>query len=290
MFPMHRWCLLSTRAAAIAVATFFMVSAPGAEAEAEAEANASEGKPAASSRGFYLRAGIGIDWSRETRFMDRNCASAPPAPAALYGCGQGSDGAPLRAVGDFGSMIGFEIGVGHFTAPSLRLEGTVRHRPHFSFDGYANFTQDTTFKRMVSADASSLSAMVAAYLDLPELGVPRLGPFSPFIGGGIGVSRIEVGETRMGHPDAGTTTIVPGGDRVNFAWMLTAGIARPIGERATLDFSWRYTDLGTVETGQDKLRIAYRDGRPTRVFDFDLERTRAELKSHGLGVSVRYAF
>ena len=194
--------------------------------------------------------------------MDRNCASAPPAPAALYGCGEGTDGAPLRSVGDFGSMIGFEIGVGHFTAPFLRLEGTVRYRPHFSFDGYANFRQDTTFKRMVSADASSLSAMVAAYLDLPELGVPRLGPFSPFVGGGIGVSRIEIGETRMGHPDAGTTTIVPGGDRVNFAWMLTAGIARPIGERATLDFSWRYTDSGTVETGQDKLGIAYRVGDP----------------------------
>ena len=282
MLPMHRWCLLSARAAAIAVATFFMVSAP--------EAEASEGKPVVSSRGFYLRAGIGIDWSRETRFMDRNCSSTPPAPAALYGCGQGTDGAPLRSAGDFGSMIGFEIGVGHFTAPFLRLEGTVQHRPHFSFDGHANFTQDTTFKRMVSADASSLSAMVAAYLDLPELGVPRLGPFSPFVGGGIGVARIEIGETRMGHPDAETTTIVPGGDRVNFAWMLTAGIARPIGERATLDFSWRYTDSGTVETGRDKLRIAYRDGRPTRVFDFDLGRTRAPLKSHGLGVSVRYAF
>ena len=160
----------------------------------------------------------------------------------------------------------------------------------FSFDGYANFTQDNAFKRMVSADASSISAMIATYLDLPELGVPRLGPFSPFVGGGIGVSHIRIDETRMGHPDARTTTIVPAGDRVNFAWMLTTGIATPVGERAILDFSWRYTDTGTVETGQDNLRIAYRDGRPTRVFDFDLEKTRANLRSHGLHVSVRYAF
>ena len=72
--------------------------------------------------------------------------------------------------------------------------------------------------------------------------------------------------------------------------MLTTGIATPVGERVILDFSWRYTDTGTVETGQDNLRIAYRDGRPTRVFDFDLEKTRANLRSHGLHVSVRYAF
>ena len=42
--------------------------------------------------------------------------------------------------------------------------------------------------------------MLAAYVDLPQLGLPRLGPFSPFIGGGVGASYIDIGKTRSGEP------------------------------------------------------------------------------------------
>ena len=57
---------------------------------------------------FYLRAGIGIDWSDDTRFTDENCMTDASAP--LYGCGEGPDGAPLNSSGDFGTMVGLEVG------------------------------------------------------------------------------------------------------------------------------------------------------------------------------------
>ena len=50
----------------------------------------------------YLRAGIGFDRPAETRFMDKDCSSV--SPAALYGCGTGGDGAPLRSLGEFGGL------------------------------------------------------------------------------------------------------------------------------------------------------------------------------------------
>ena len=95
--------------------------------------------------------------------------------------------------------------------------------------------------------------MVAAFADLEELGAPRIGPFAPFIGGGVGIARNRIGETRMVFPK--TMTIVPGASRTDVAWMATAGLETALSERATLGIAWRYTDLGTVETGRDTARV-----------------------------------
>ena len=242
--------------------------------------------------GFYLRAGFALDWSKETQFKDK--AGACVSPTHLYLPRQGvcnrlgNDGAPLSSVGDFGAIAGFEVGAGYAAAPFLRLEGAVQYRPSYSFRGRSNFLDvPLEHRQAVSAEVSSLSAMLGVYLDLLGLGRPRVGPFSPFVGGGIGLSRIDIDETRMQLPK--TTTIVPGGRRVNLAWMLTAGVAKSLGERMTLDLAWRFTDSGTVETGRGKGRVVWRDGS-REPLTFDLAETRADLTSHGLHVSIRYAF
>ena len=226
--------------------------------------------PTPTSRNdFYLRAGLVLDKPEKTRFKDTDCTST--SPAALYGCGNGIDNAPLSSLGDFGTTAGFELGLGYAATPALRLEALIQYRPNFSFEGRANFTQ-TTDQQAVSADLSSLIGMLAAYLDLPELGLPRPGPFSPFIGAGGGLSRINIDETHMAFPK--TTTIVPGGQRGNFAWMLVAGFAASPGEKVTLDLAWRYTDYGAVETGRAKGRIVWRDGNRDPL-EIDLAGTRA---------------
>ena len=166
-----------------------------------------------SPEDFYLVTGVVFDWSGKTRFKDKDCSSA--SPNALYGCGTGVDGAPLSSLGDFGPMAGFNLGVGYVVVPALRLEAVIQYRPGFSFEGRANFVQPkATDRQAVSANLASLSGMLAAYLDLAESGLPRLGPFSPFTGGGVGLSRIGIDETRMAFLK--TTTVVPRGTTVNF--------------------------------------------------------------------------
>ena len=86
-----------------------------------------------------------------------------------------------------------------------------------------------------------------------------------------------------------TTTIVSGGQRTNLAWMLTAGVSIPLRERVTLDLAWRYTDYGAVQTGKGRGRIVWRDGSRAPL-ELDLAPTKAELASHGLMLSLRYAF
>ena len=154
----------------------------------------------------YLRAGIGLDRPAETAFTDRNCSST--APAALYGCGRGDDGTPYRSRGDFGTVPVLDVGRGYLAAPVARLEVLVEYRPRFSFEGHANFLEPSR-RQSVAPDLSSLSGMVAGYVDLPGLGLPKIGPFGPFIGVGVGIVRTRIGQTRMTFPRTRTrlTTI-----------------------------------------------------------------------------------
>ena len=271
---------LRTAIAAACVATAMPSMAVAQTAGAASAAQVSSG--ATASNDFYVLAGFVLDRSGETRFTDRDCSS----PMHLYGCATGIDDAPLGSLGDFGTMAGLELGGGYVAAPFLRLEATVQYRPSFSFEGRANFLQ-TAGDQSVSAELSSLSGMLAAYLDLPLLGLPQPGPFSPFIGGGIGLSLIDIDETRMEFPR--TTTVVPGERRVNPAVMTTAGVAMFSGRAVTLDLAWRYADFGTVETGKAGGRVVWRDGSRDPL-EIDLDKTRANLSSHELRISVRYAF
>ena len=259
-----------------------------AGAGTESASAESGAKPAAvgttTTDAYYVRAGVALDWPEEARFTDEDCASE--SPDALYGCGNGPDGVPYNTLGDFGTMAGFELGVGRVATPLLRLEAVVQYRPDASFEGRANYLEATR-RQEVRTDVSSLIALVAAYADLPELGVPRFGPFSPFAGAGVGLSRLEVGETRMEFPR--TTTIVPGGTRTNLAWMVTAGVAVALSERMTLDIAWRYTDFGTVRTDHGQGWVVWRDGS-REPLELDLAETRADLSSHGVLASLRYAF
>ena len=170
--------------------------------------------------------------------------------------------------------------------PATRLEVLVEYRPRLDFEGRANFLEPDR-RQEVTADLSTVSAMLAGHVDLPGLGLPRLGPFDPFVGAGAGVARTRIGETRMMFPK--TTTIVPGAHRTGFAWMVTAGLATALNERATLELAWRYTDLGTVHTGRGEGRVVWRDGS-REPLPLDLAATRASLRTHGLRLSVRYAF
>ena len=276
MRPSHT----SSLRAVLFAAAAFLAFAP-AEA-AEAERRSARATP--PSNGFYLRAGLAIDRSASARFQDRDCRA--PRPGHFYGCGPGVDGAPYSSSGDFGTVNGFELGIGTLAFSPVRLEASVQYRPSFSFDGEHNYSRRRP--RSVSAGTSSRTAFLSVYLDLPGPGANRIGSFRPFVGGGVGLSRIEIDDTRIEFPI--TVVTLPGARRTNFAWMVTTGVAAPLGERATLDLAWRYTNSGTVETGRGTGRTDCRTEGCGLASEYPVPETRADLRSHGLSLSVRYAF
>ena len=236
---------------------------------------------AAGAGDLYLRGGLGFDRPRNTVFVDEDCSST--APAALYGCGTGGDGAPFRSAGAFGTVPAVELALGAATG-AVRFEAQFEYRPDFAFAGRANFLAPEQ-RQSVSANLSSVSGMLAGFVDLAALGLPAPGPFAPFVGAGIGAVHTRIGKTTMTFPT--TTTTVPGGTRTGLAWMATAGVAVALGERVALDLAWRYTDLGAIRTKRGPGRVVWRDGsREPRPLD--LAPTRARLAGHGVRLSLRY--
>ena len=238
---------------------------------------------AAAADGYYFRGGIGMDRPGDTAFTDTDCASE--VPAALYGCGTGGDGAPHRSTGQFGTVPAVELGLGH-AAGSMRFEVLVEYRPDFDFDGQANFLAPGR-RQEVSASLSSVSGMLAGFVDLHAFGLPAAGPVVPFVGGGVGLARTRIGATTMTFPK--TSTTVPGGSRTGPAWMVTAGVAVALDARISLDLAWRYSDLGDIRTPRGPGRVVWRDGS-REPLPLDLAPTQARLRGHGLRLSLRYAF
>ena len=237
----------------------------------------------AAAGDYYLRGGIGLDRPGNTVFTDVDCAAT--APVALYGCGTGGDGARFRSLGDFGMAPSIELGLGH-AAGAVRFELLVEYRPDFAFRGRANFLAPAR-RQSVSAELSSVSGMLAGFVDLAGFGVSGPGRFAPFVGVGIGAAHTRIGKTVMTFP--ATTTIVPAGSRTGRAWMATAGFAVALNGRVSLELSWRYTDLGEVRTGRGAGRVVWRDGSREPLL-LDLVPTKARLAGHGVRLSLRYAF
>ena len=233
---------------------------------------------AAEAQG-YLRAGVGIALDAPARFTDVDCEGV--MPAALYGCGTGGDGEPLRSAGEFAASGALELGAGYAVRPAVRLELRVTYRPTVTFEGRANFLAPER-EQSVTAEGSSLAGLIEAEFDLPTPGGREFAGFRPFAGVGIGRVRHRLGETRMRFP--ATETFVPGASRTAWTWAVTAGMARPLGKRTALELAWRYTDQGDVETGTGGGRVEWRDG--SRSLPLDLAPTRASLVHHGVRLSI----
>ena len=180
---------------------------------------------------YYLRGSIGLDRPGEAVFTDTDCSST--SPAALYGCGIGGDGAPYRSAGEFGTVPTVALGLGYGFG-AVRFEALVEYRPQYTFEGRANFLAPDR-RQGVSAKLSSVTGILAGFVDLTGLGLPKPGPFAPFLGAGIGAVHTRIGKTTMTFP--ATTTTVRGGSRTGLARMATAGVALALSERVTLDLA-----------------------------------------------------
>ena len=71
--------------------------------------------------------------------------------------------------------------------------------------------------------------------------------------------------------------------------MLSAGLSVSLTRWLAVDLAWRYTDYGAVETAGGEGQVVWRDGsRDPR--DLDLQKTKGDLRGHGLIASLRYSF
>lgn len=238
----------------------------------------------AQTPGPYLRAMIGYDWSAAAMFQDRDCMTVH-TPSYYFGCGAGVDGvAPIAARGWFGSSPAFEIGIGTYAAPAIRIEAVLGLRPGFAFSGNANFV-GVSGAQPVSGAAGQAGVMGFVYADLGTM-MGHDGPLQPYVGFGVGLSRNVIGEMRYDFPTLNQPrySLMPGGVNYDVAVAVAAGLSYRASERLTIDLGWRWTRFGVVETEEGTLFIQ----RPASQLLIPIDNTWAVLKASGVTLSLRW--
>ncbi len=91
-----------------------------------------------------------------------------------------------------------------------------------------------------TADISAWTLLVNGYIDFDTGG--RL---TPYIGGGVGVSRLTTSNVAFVNPDF-TTGTWTGMTTWNFAWALMAGATVDVTDNILIDLNYRYVHLGNA--------------------------------------------
>ena len=206
-----------------------------------------------SRAGFYVRGDIGAA-------LFATPTATLPAPVGRF------RSPSIDPAVTFGAGLGYDFGGWLRTDVTLDAVGSGGFSARSVCAGCAGggFTRER-------ADVSALAALLNAYVEFD--GVVR-----PYVGGGIGVSRVEATDWRTTRPD-GRTGRRPDAEGWNFAWALAGGVGFDVADNVTLDAGYRYLTLGSAETG----RTAIGGGGRGRA---ELEDVAVHLVR--LGVQVRF--
>jgi len=134
----------------------------------------------------------------------------------------------------FSSAPTFQVGIGYEVNDYFRMDGTIQYRGKADFDALDRYDTDGDGvwdgTNQYEAEKSEWVLMANAYFDLGTFA-----GITPYLGGGIGASRNAIdGYQDINTPNQGVAY---------------AGLAMDITERATIDFSYSYMDLGDAQTG-----------------------------------------
>ena len=229
--------------------------------------------------GWYLRGDIGFSNQRVNNIRK----SDPTAYSQI---------SSLTETTSFDSGGVFDVGAGYRFNNWFRADVTAQYRGNANFKGSDVFTASAfglpyNGQDNYSASKSELLFLANAYVDLGTWWC-----VTPFIGAGIGTSRVTIsnftdtGVTNIhtnplyvGGPPVASFASAANGSKWNFAWAAHAGLAYRISPSATLELAYSYVDLGSGTTGVISDFTGFKAGN---VFKFN------DITSHDLTLGVRW--
>ncbi|MES2752349.1 MAG: outer membrane beta-barrel protein [Pseudomonadota bacterium] len=217
--------------------------------------------------GWYLRGDIGIS-NQQVKRLDN------ALDATLITQNQ-------RLGFDSGGIYG--LGAGYQFNNFFRADFTAEYRAGASFNGLDlnTFTGGTGVNNYRGIKSEWLF-LANAYVDLGTWWC-----LTPFVGAGIGTSRVTIsnftdqGLVVTGGPPIASSAYADTASKWNFAWAVHAGVAYKYSPNVTMEFAYRYADLGDGITGD----IRAFDG--TNAINNPM--TFKNITSHDLKLGVRWA-
>lgn len=206
------------------------------------------------------------------------CAAAAGAADADHGVYVRLDtGASfsLDAGQDVGSDVGTAGivggGVGYRFNSYLRGDLTLSYRGGYKIDS-SKVMEGLTYTSKGGVD--SVVGLANVYVDPFRFGV-----FRPYIGGGVGFARNQVGNLSVNVLTYNGT--LEGDTSTSFAWQGSAGVGVELTPALTLDIGYRYMDMGEGVTGS---RVDFTE------WTQDNWKSEGRLRAHELQLGLRYQF
>jgi len=182
---------------------------------------------------------------------------------------------------DLGTGTAFGLSLGKYITKNFRLELEATKRAGFDYDTYRADEPLRTSK----ADIDTHAIFINGFYDFHPFSIGST-PITPYLGGGIGVSRNKMGKVLRGDVDGDITIRIDGNTISQFAYKLSAGALFSLSEKLSLDVNYQYVDLGAFKSETRIVRIS--DG----VAQDDLTKgyNGGEIKSQEIMVGLQYKF
>ena len=183
---------------------------------------------------------------------------------------------------DLGTGSAFGFSVGKYLTDSFRLELEAIKRTGYEYDAPVSTAGliGLTDKAKIQTEA----VFINGFYDFQPFSI-RNTAITPYLGGGVGISRNKMGitvEHDTGIPDGFTVD----DNTINqFAYKLSAGTLVSLTKQLSLDVNYQYVNLGAFKGGTE---ANFNGRRP----DLDYQRgtNGGEIKSQELMVGLQYTF
>jgi len=189
---------------------------------------------------WYLRGDIGFSSQKVGSLHNDNYANF----ASVTNIDKNFDAAPF-----------FGIGIGYNFNNWLRFDVTGEYRGAANFHGLdvGNIGGGGSADDRYTASKSEWTFLFNSYVDLGTWS-----NLTPFVGAGVGMSRNTISNfgdfstcinSNNCAGNGGSDAYAGAASKWNFAWALYAGIGYKVTKNVTIEFAYRYIDLGDARSG-----------------------------------------
>ena len=181
---------------------------------------------------------------------------------------------------DLGTGYVFGLSVGKYITNNFRVELEASQRGGLEYD--TEYASEPNLGTTTKADIKTQSIFINGFYDFESFAIIN-SLVTPYIGGGIGISKNKMGVVTEVTPE-NEVAYLDGNKVSQFSYKLAAGTLVSLTESLSLDINYQYVDLGSFKSGLGYVASGGATGNLTEALNG------GEIKTQELMVGLQYKF
>lgn len=181
---------------------------------------------------------------------------------------------------DLGTGYVFGLSVGKYITNNFRVELEASQRGGLEYD--TEYASEPNLGTTNKADIKTQSIFINGFYDFESFAIIN-SLVTPYIGGGIGISKNKMGVVTEVTPE-NEVAYLDGNKVSQFSYKLAAGTLVSLTESLSLDINYQYVDLGSFKSGLGYVASGGATGNLTEALNG------GEIKTQELMVGLQYKF